>query len=125
MGELYDFDFNLTYQERTKELLKNKVALWDVLKSCIRPGSLDSSIETSSMVVNDFEAFLEEYREIKIIAFNGAKAEQVFLKEVKKNLTSKNSCIPLQKLPSTSPANARMTFEQKLKDWSRALRENT
>ena len=59
MGQLLGFDPRISYPERLERLKINRVALWDVLTSCSRSGSLDSSIERDSMVVNDFKDFFE------------------------------------------------------------------
>ncbi len=66
---------NLDYSDCEELLLSHKIALWDVLQSCHREGSLDAEIKMNSIQVNDFVAFLETHRNIKKIFFNGNKAE--------------------------------------------------
>ena len=53
-GELFGFAADDPYDDRTAALVANGVAVWDVLKSCRRAGSLDSAVEPDSMVANDF-----------------------------------------------------------------------
>jgi len=48
------FDPTLDYAMRCHRLTTNKIALWDVLKSCHRPGSLDAAISDTGLKINDF-----------------------------------------------------------------------
>lgn len=107
---LFDEPFSIVYEDRKNLLLKNNIAVWDVLKACIRKGSLDSAIEQE--VPNDFNAFLEAHPHIEHIFFNGQQAAKYFRKYV--TVSEKYT---LFTLPSTSPANAGMPFEQKLAAW--------
>jgi len=118
----YGIDGN--YEERCARLIEHRIALWDVLASSVRPGSLDASIQTDTATVNDFAQFLVTHASIRLIAFNGQKAEQLFTKFVR--MDDEND--PLQHieskvLPSTSPAYAAMTFSGKLSAWNAALDE--
>ena len=115
MGRLFDAGPAVPYATRTDILLHHGVAVWDVLKLCTRTGSLDSAIVDSSIVVNDFSAFLSSHRLIERIFFNGAKAQTSFLRHVRP--FSSPTSPTLIRLPSTSPAHASMNFEQKLKAW--------
>jgi TDG/mug DNA glycosylase family protein len=117
MASLFDFDLNLDYQQRCQALSGHKVAVWDVLKSCQRQGSLDSAIEKDSIEVNNFKQLLSDYPSIKTIYFNGGAAEQLFKKHVLKSQQISLSKITMIKLPSTSPAHAAMSLEQKKKFW--------
>ena len=107
---IFDEPFSLVYETRKNLLLKNKVAVWDVLSTCIRIGSLDSAIEQE--VPNDFNTFFATHPNIEYVFFNGQKAAQYFKKHVTVSEKYK-----LYNLPSTSPANAGMSFEQKLAAW--------
>ncbi len=114
--QLFNVDKGLNYEQCIQLLHDHKIALWDVLKSCYREGSLDSDIDHSTIEANDFNKFLHTHKKIKHIFFNGGKAEQLFKKEVLKNIEqSKN--LQYHKLPSTSPAHAAKSFEQKLQEW--------
>ncbi len=113
MGEIFSFDAEAPYQERTAALRANGVAVWDVLGSCRRVGSLDSAVEPDSMVPNDFRALLDEYPAIERVMFNGAAAEKNFTRLVGLDLRS-------VRLPSTSPAQT-MRYADKLAAWRDAV----
>lgn len=112
----------LDYNGRARLLIRHRIALWDVLKTCVRNGSLDSSIKASSIIANDFSAFYEAAPDIQAVFFNGAAAEREYVKRVVPKLPQKYAMIPNYRLPSTSPAMAGMTKEQKLERW-RLIRE--
>ncbi|HAO25160.1 MULTISPECIES: DNA-deoxyinosine glycosylase [unclassified Methylophaga] len=111
----------LDYPQRCDLLIQKRIAVWDVLKSCRRPGSLDQHIETESMVANDFVELLQRHPSIRQIFFNGGKAEQVFKRYVIKQLEAADILLNYQRLPSTSPAHAAMKFETKQQLWHQAL----
>lgn len=105
------------YDGRVTQLREKGVALWDVLQACFRTGSLDSDIDNQTIVANDFQAFFAGHTDIGRVFFNGAKAESVYLKKVWPCLEGASANLPLQRLPSTSPAHAAMSLEQKLDAW--------
>jgi len=115
---LFDIDVASPYAQRTEAMTAKGVALWDVMKHCRRDGSLDASIESSSIVTNDFAAFFMQHPCIQRIFFHGGKAEQEYLRRVRPALPVVMQQISTQRLPSTSPANARLSFEQKLQQWA-------
>ncbi|SEQ79194.1 hypoxanthine-DNA glycosylase [Nitrosomonas sp. Nm51] len=119
MGELLGFDSRRTaYLEKTRALKSARIALWDVLQSCKRKGSLDSSIETRSQTINDFPAFFAAYPRIRAVFFNGAKAEDCFRRYVlKKHMPGLQQQMQFSRLPSTSPAHAALSFEEKRAQW--------
>lgn len=98
------------YEIKRQLILRHHLALWDVLASCEREGSLDSNIVQES--ANDFTAFFAQYPQLHTICFNGSKAYQSFKKYYPQFLQEKNCCT----LPSTSPAHT-MKREEKLKKW--------
>jgi TDG/mug DNA glycosylase family protein len=114
MSELLGFDFHADYAARLDALRAARIGLWDVLRLCERPGSLDSAIVRDSMQVNDFENLFAERLRITQVFFNGAKAEQVFRRLVAPNLVRPPTCV---RLPSTSPANAGVAYDAKLRAW--------
>ncbi len=118
MGELFDAGPELPYAERTKVLLHRSIALWDVVASAEREGSLDSSIVGSSVVVNDFRGLFRAHRDIALVCFNGAKAAELYERRVLPSLNGEFDHIRYERLPSTSPAHAAMRFEEKLARWS-------
>jgi TDG/mug DNA glycosylase family protein len=119
MGKLIGAHPDLPYKERLKILRSSRIALWDVLGSCVRKSSLDSHIEVGSAVPNDFKSFFLKHPNITQVFFNGAKAEQCFLKYVLPSL--KSTSLQYLRLPSTSPANAGIPYEQKLLAWQSVI----
>ncbi len=120
MGDLIGANAALPYELRVQKLEASNIALWDVLASCKRHSSLDADIDTDSISPNDFEAFFLTHPNITHIFFNGAMAEKCFHEYVELDWESR--LLQFQRLPSTSPANASMTFSQKLNAW-KAIKE--
>jgi len=104
-------EFSKDYETRKELLIKNNIAVWDVLQFCDRVGSLDSAIKNE--IANDFENFLKTHPQINSILFNGQAAAAFFKKYV--HLTKEYQTFTL---PSSSPANASKTFQDKLNEWS-------
>jgi double-stranded uracil-DNA glycosylase len=122
MGELLGFDPAVaSYAEKTGALKSARIALWDVLHSCKRKGSLDSSIENGSQRVNDFRMFFTQYTQIRQVFFNGAKAEACFRRDVLNKQIADLQQMRLTRLPSTSPAHATVSFMQKRDQWLELL----
>lgn len=121
ISDVFGMEKEWSYQQRCDHLIINNIAMWDALKACQRQGSLDKDIETSSMVANDFNHFLQQHSNIKRIFFNGGKAEQVFKRYVLPTLDDQFRQLDQIRMPSTSPAHAAMTFDQKLLVWKQAL----
>lgn len=116
MGELFGAHPSLEYPERLRVLLEHHVALWDVLKLCQRPGSLDADIVVGSEQVNYFQPMLATGTAIRAVFFNGMTAEKMFRRHVLEGLDMADN-IQLVRLPSTSPAHAAMSYEDKLAAW--------
>jgi len=93
----------------------------DVIARARRPGSLDSSIVHSSIRVNDFRRFFKTHPRIRLVCFNGAKAEALYKRLVFPALGS-NYTIRYKRLPSTSPAHAALSRRRKLARWRAVLR---
>ena len=113
------FGIDGDYKTRCAQLSANGVALWDVLHSSVRPGSMDADIRLSTSAANDFPGFFSDHPHIRTIAFNGRKAEQLFERLVE----SDGIAVGARRvaLPSTSPAYASMPFSGKLRLWREAL----
>ena len=112
------FGIGGSYVERCAALTRQKLALWDVLRASVRPGSLDADIRLETAAANDFAAFFCKYPGVKQIVFNGKKAEQLFHRLVPAEAFQK---VHLSGLPSTSPAYAAMPFKGKLSAWKSGL----
>jgi hypoxanthine-DNA glycosylase len=123
MGELYGAGPDLPYAERIARLHAAGVGIWDVLRHCERPGSLDSSILVESEVANDIPGLLKTHPTIRAIALNGGKAEQVFLRRIAPGIDpDRLASIERMALPSTSPANASIPRAVKLERWRSLMR---
>jgi len=97
-------------------LLKEcKFGLWDMIKSCQRENSLDSSLEDEN--VNDIASFLEENPTIQKLAFTGKKAQALF------NMHFSHLKIETVYLPSPSASYAKMKLEEKIKIYKERLGE--
>jgi len=105
------------YQARIRALRASRIALWDVLHSCVRPGSLDSSIEEEA--ANDFNAFFRRHPGITHVFFNGAKAETSYKRHV---LPAIERPLHYARLPSTSPAHAALPLARKRTAWRAILK---
>jgi double-stranded uracil-DNA glycosylase len=98
----------LPYPERLKALLTKNIGLWDVIAACERSGSLDSAIRNAQH--NDFAPLKKRCPNLRRVCFNGktsGKLEAAFAEAGFETLV----------LPSSSPANASWSFEQKLTVW--------
>ncbi len=119
MGELYGFAHDAQYQIRLESLTSNGVALWDVLGACERTGSLDSNIKMKSAKPNNLQLFLTEHPGITRIFFNGKKAADLFGRLVLPKLPPKSGMPGILIMPSTSPANAHLSYKDKFLQWKR------
>ena len=117
MGSICGFDPAAPYPQRVATLTEHRIAVWDVLRSCRRAGSLDSAVERDSMVANDFESFFNTHTDISRVLFNGAAAEANFAR-----LVGCDRAPPSVRLPSTSPAQT-MRYADKLSAWQAALND--
>jgi hypoxanthine-DNA glycosylase len=90
-------------------LLENEIALWDVVASCEIRGSSDLSI--GQVVPNDLSTLWEKTSLEKIFA-NGDKAYRLY---------GRFWSDPIERLPSTSPANASYSFSALLEQWKALL----
>jgi double-stranded uracil-DNA glycosylase len=98
-----------SYLDRVARLTEQGVALWDVIGVCERPGSADSRIRNP--VPNDIAGFFRAHPSLRLVALNGTVAGRLYHKLVEV------PGIPSVTLPSTSPANAAMTFAEKVRAW--------
>ncbi len=121
MGEIAGAAPALPYAERCARLVACGIALWDVCAAARRPGSLDSAIEPASVEPNDFAGLLAAHPCIGHVAFNGAKAAELYRRLVQPSLAGAPGRLPQIVLPSTSPAHAGRSFASKLEAWCAAL----
>ena len=109
VAKVFDENTPQTIEEKKAFLLKNHVAVWDVIRSCDIEGSSDSSIK--NVVANDLNEILK-VADIKEIYVNGKTALKYFEKYTEPQLGKSAKC-----LPSTSPANAAWNIERLIEVW--------
>ena len=107
---IFEEDFPETVEERKHFLERNRIAAWDVIKSCDIVGSSDASIKNATP--NDLSEILN-VAPIENIYVNGKTAERLFIKYTEKKIGRKAIA-----LPSTSPANAAWNLERLIDAWS-------
>ncbi|MGR6904240.1 DNA-deoxyinosine glycosylase [Lysinibacillus sp. BSL11] len=114
LGELLEIAIPNDYTERIALLKNNAIGLWDTIATCEREGSLDAAIRNEKP--NDFQTLFEQYPNIQLVLFNGAKAFEVFKKHIGLELLDGRA---YKKMPSTSPIPGKniKTFTEKLEDW--------
>jgi hypoxanthine-DNA glycosylase len=119
LARLFDLPRELPYEERLARLQAHQLALWDVLESCVRPGSLDAAIEHDTAVANDIPGLLRRYPGIVRICCNGTTAYTAFRRHF--GADPSVQARELRRLPSTSPANAGWSATRKLAAWREGL----
>lgn len=115
VASVYSCPVPKTVEEKKNMLLSNKIAVWDVIRSCEITGSADSTIK--SVIPNDLSEILS-VADIKKIYANGKTAQSLYNKYIKKN-----TGVDIISLPSTSPANAAYSLEKLIKEW-KIINEN-
>ncbi len=114
LAKIFEQDIPQTVEEKREFLLKNKVAVWDVIASCDITGSADSSIK--NVTPNDLGRILNA-APIRRIFVNGKTAERYYNLYIKEKIGIEAIC-----LPSTSPANAVWSVERLAEKW-KAIKE--
>jgi hypoxanthine-DNA glycosylase len=109
MAAVFGFDADLPYSQRIDAVTSQGVALWDVVHSCRRAGSMDAKIDRKTLVVNDFAPVLTRHTGIRRIFVNGLTAFELFERHVETET-------PTTRLPSSSGALP-MSFQDKLARW--------
>ncbi|QYZ78018.1 DNA-deoxyinosine glycosylase [Methanofollis formosanus] len=118
MEALFGVPADRSYAERLEGLKAAGIALWDVVGACTRDGSSDASIR--EVAANDIPGFLDRHPTVCIIALNGRAAEH-WLRRVHPTVWERPG-VRVLALPSTSPANARLTIEEKTEAWRAVVR---
>ena len=110
---IYGHNLDEDYFLRCEFILSKNLALWDVCGSAERIGSADNKMV--DVEPNDIAELLDNYPKIQRIVLNGRKAEKEYHRYFSELL------IPAVYTPSTSPALATLTFDEKLSAWRNAL----
>lgn len=114
IGELLEIEIPHDYSGRIAILKNHAIGLWDTIEACERIGSLDAAIRNEKP--NDFQTLFENYPNIQLVLFNGAKAFEVFKKHIGLELLAGRA---YKKMPSTSPIPGKniKSFAEKVEDW--------
>ncbi|MBR5936930.1 MAG: DNA-deoxyinosine glycosylase [Clostridiales bacterium] len=99
----------VTVEEKKAFLLRNHIAVWDVIGSCEIEGSSDATIR--DVTVNDLDIILKK-ADIKAIYVNGKKAYEMYQRYTQPMIGREAIC-----LPSTSPANAAWNIDRLIEAW--------
>ncbi len=113
LAKVLDVPMPVTYHDKIEILHENGIALWDVLASAEREGSMDINIKNEKP--NDIITFLHKHPSIKTVGFNGKKAYETFCK----HFGDYDMNVKVFPLRSTSPANRQFSDTQMIEDWSR------
>ena len=116
LARVFDDPLPQSIDEKKTLLLKNGIALWDVVGQCDIRLSSDSSIKNA--VPNDIRPILAA-ADIRLILCNGAKAKALY-DRLLLPLTGREAA----SMPSTSPANAACSIERLAEVWA-VLRAET
>ncbi len=114
MAAVCGFAADAPYAQRCAGLRAARIAVWDMLHACEREGSLDLNIRNARP--NDIEGFLVRHPQVERVLLNGGHAEKFF-----KRFVRLPRAVEVLRMPSTSPANARMKKAEKVSVWSAAL----
>lgn len=115
MGDLFGFHRDDPYEMRKARVMENGIAVWDVMQSCERKGSLDKDIKNAEY--NDIVGLIRSYPSIRFVIANGSKARDVYNRQFREALPQ------IEMIPyySTSPANA-IAYEKKMQQWRGIVR---
>lgn len=109
ISAIYNEGLPETIEEKKQLLLRNRIALWDVVHSCEVTGSADSSIR--NVTANDITPILKQ-ADIRNIYANGATAFRLYKRYLQKHIDR-----DIILLPSTSPANALYSLDKLIDIW--------
>ena len=109
VSAVFDEDVPQTIEEKKAFLLRNHIAVWDVIQSCDIKGSSDASIK--NVTANNLDVVLKAAL-IKEIFVNGKMASKYYQKYMEPYVGRPAIC-----LPSTSPANAAWNMERLIEKW--------
>ena len=112
---IFNKDIGLCASDRKCAAKALHLAFFDVIESCIRQGSLDSAI--LDYKINDINALLNEYKNIKKVIVSGLKAHSLFKRFIKIDRDD----VKCYFLPSTSPANAKYSLNTLCEIYKEAL----
>lgn len=100
---------SLDYETRLERLIERRIGLWDVVAQAERRGSLDQAIRAAGH--NPVAGYFTTFQDLRAVAFNGSIAAAIG-----RRLLGGTGLVLID-LPSSSPANARMSFAEKADAW--------
>lgn len=113
MVDITGFPMPESYGERLSALTRTGIALWDVIGSCLRSGSLDTNIKGEKP--NELLNFIDGFDSLRAVFFNGQKSARSFNRSFGfKSLEERR--IEYRIIPSSSPAHT-MSYENKYSSW--------
>ena len=113
VADVFDEKIPETIEDKKSLILKNHLALWDVISECEITGSSDASIKNAK--ANDISKILKD-SSIKKIIVNGKTAERLYIKYIEP-VTGIKAVV----MPSTSPANAAWSLDRLIEAWADEL----
>ena len=113
VAAVFEEEVPQTIEEKKEFLLRNHIALWDVIHSCDITGSSDTSIR--NVTANDLDVIFNEAN-IRAIYVNGKTAYRYYQKYMLPKTGRPAVC-----LPSTSPANAAWSVDRLTEEWKKEL----
>lgn len=113
VADVFDEKIPETIEDKKSLILKNHLALWDVISECEITGSSDASIKNAK--ANDISKILKD-SSIKKIIVNGKTAERLYIKYIEP-ITGIKAVV----MPSSSPANAAWSLDRLIEAWANEL----
>ena len=118
MGALVGAGPELSYAKRTQRLTAAGIALWDVLAYCEREGSLDTAIAVHTEQPNAIAELIAVNASLHAVFLNGGKPMAAFRRHIVPAIDpARLRGLHIEQLPSTSPANARLSLADKIAAW--------
>ena len=108
LATIFNESLSSNIKERKDFLIRHNIALYDVIEECDIKGSSDSSI--INVIPADIVGILNKFPNIKVIGITGGTASKLFQKHLLNKID--NLDIKIIYLPSTSPANAKITDKE-------------
>jgi len=112
--ELTEEVFSKNYAERIDVLKRNHIAIWDIIQFGERVSPEAQNVRNE--IPNPINEIIEMYPSVKQIIFNGQKAHDLYCKHF-----TKIKGIIYGVVLSTSPANTRFSYREKLNNWKETL----
>ena len=119
LSSIYNEKIDANYYSRLCILSNKRIALWDVLKSAKRVGSLDSAIEEETP--NDFSSLFERYPQIEAIGFNGVNAQMLFRKYCMSAICSAVENKMRMKAIASTSSSYKLPLKQKVLEWKKFM----